>query len=132
MRSVFSILVGVVVVAFGWASTLVSSCCDSIFAALSGNHPTEGRFRNRARLFLEALEPRYAPAQVTVNTLADTDPNPGMVTLRAAIVQVNASNDHKTRSLLRQASRVPFTWPRHWTLSPKTSASKDRARTTLR
>src|SRR6266851_375382 len=54
----------------------------------------EGRCLRRARLRVEELEHRLAPAVITVTTVADDiTPNDGSVSLREAITAVNAGND---------------------------------------
>src|SRR5262249_36841520 len=56
--------------------------------------------RRRVRPTLEGLEERFAPAVFNVNSLADTlDPGPGVVTLRSAIQQANATPGGNTINL---------------------------------
>src|SRR5437879_11787613 len=53
-----------------------------------------GCVRRRAHPRLELLESRLAPATITVTTTADDiTPNDGSVSLREAIIAVNAGND---------------------------------------
>jgi hypothetical protein len=54
----------------------------------------------RARLGVESLEDRLAPAVITVNSFADIlNPPAGVVTLRSAIQQANATPDDNTINL---------------------------------
>ena len=72
----------------------------------SSAHPQarrSGTSRNplrRARLNLEDLEDRLAPAVFNVNSLLDVlNPGPGIVTLRSAIVAANATPGGNTINL---------------------------------
>src|SRR5579871_3570294 len=61
---------------------------------------TSAKPRHRARLHLEGLENRLAPAVFNVNSLADSlHPGPGLVTLRSALVAANNTPGGNTINL---------------------------------